>query len=421
MRSRTWRSVVLAVTALIASCTKQEAADKGPTSAQPAPAQDEAKRYDPGVTDTEIKIGQTMAYSGPASAYGTVGRVQAAYFKRLNEKGGINGRKINFVSLDDAYNPSETVEQARKLVEQEKVFLMFNTLGTPSNTAIHKYMNSNRVPHLFIGSGATKWGDPKHYPYTLGFLPSYQVEGRTYAEHIRATNPKAKIAVLYQNDDFGKDYLTGLRAGLGDRASSIVKEVTYEVTDPTVDSQIESLRASGADTFVNISTPKFAALAVRRAYDSGWKPTHYLTSVSASVGAVLTPAGLEKSKGLMTTLFLKDTSDKRYASDPAMQEFSAFMKQYYPDGHLVDVANTWGYVAAQMLEHVLRQCGDDLTRENVIKQAANFKNFSTGLMIPGVTVDTSADDYFVFEKLQLARFNGTHWEEMSKAGEQAKL
>jgi branched-chain amino acid transport system substrate-binding protein len=421
MRVSAWLVGLLFLGAVPAcSKPKEEVASEPAPPPQAAPAAPKG-RYDLGVTDTEIKIGQTIAYSGPASAYGTVGRVQAAYFKRLNEQGGINGRKIEFVSVDDAYSPAKAVEQARKLVEQDQVFLLFSPLGTPSNSAIHKYMNTKGVPQLFVASGATKWGDPKNYPWTMGFLPSYREEGRTYGQHIRATRPKAKVGVLYQNDDFGKDYLTGLREGLGDRASAIVKELTYEVTDASVDSQMQTLKSSGADTFVNITTPKFAAMAIRKAFDSNWKPMQYLTNVSASVGAVLQPAGLDRSTGLVTILFLKDTSDKKYESDPAMQEYAAFLKKYYPDGHLVDATNLWGYVSAQMLEHVLKQCGDELTRANVMKQAASLKEYSTPLMIPGVKVNTSADDFFIFEKLQLARFNGTNWEELPNAAAQAKL
>jgi branched-chain amino acid transport system substrate-binding protein len=420
MRISSWLVGCLILGA-VPACSKTTEAPSEPARAASATPAAPKGRYDVGVTDTEIKIGQTIAYSGPASAYGTIGRVQSAYFKRLNEQGGINGRKINFVSVDDAYSPAKAVEQARKLVEQDQVFLLFAPLGTPSNSAIHKYMNTKQVPQLFVFSGATKWGDPKNFPWTMGFLPSYRTEGKTYGEHIRATRPKAKVGVLYQNDDFGKDYLVGLREGLGEGASAIVKELSYEVTDASVDSQVQTLRASGADTFVNITTPKFAAMAIRKAYDSGWKPAHYLTNVSASVGAVLQPAGLDRSTGLITILFLKDTSDKKYQNDPAMQEYAAFLKQYYPDGHLVDATNLWGYVSAQMLEQVLRQCGDELTRANVMKQAASLKEYSTPLMIPGVQVNSSPDDFFLFEKLQLARFNGANWEELPRADAQAKL
>jgi branched-chain amino acid transport system substrate-binding protein len=422
MRTRIFLSALLAVGLSFAACSKKEEPAPAPDPATPA-ADEPAKKsgkYGPGVTDTEIKIGQTMPYSGPASAYGTIGRVQAAYFKRVNEKGGINGRKVNIISVDDSYNPPKTVEQTRKLVEQDEVLAMFQPLGTPSNTAIQKYLNSKGVPHLFVSSGATKWGDPKNFPWTIGFNPSYQTEAKTYGEYIRANMPKAKIAVLYQNDDFGKDYLIGLKAGLGDKAKQIIKEVSYEVTDATVDSQMVTLQSSKADTFVNVSTPKFAAMAIRKAFDSGWKPKQFLTNVSVSVGSVLTPAGLDKSKGLISILYLKDPTDKQYDSDPAMQEFTAFMKQYYPDGKIIDGSNIYGYVAAQTLEQVLKQCGDDLTRENVMKQAASLKDFTTGLMLPGVAATTTAEDFFLFEKVQLARFNGTNWETLP-ASEQAKM
>jgi ABC-type branched-subunit amino acid transport system substrate-binding protein len=399
------------------ACSKSEpSAEQKATTAEPAaPAARPNTKYGPGVTDTEIKLGQTMPYSGPASAYGTIGRVEAAYFKRINDKGGINGRKINLISVDDAYSPPKTVEQVRKLVEQDNVLATFQTLGTPSNTAIHKYMNEKHVPQLFVSTGATKWGDPKNHPWTIGFNPSYQVEAKTYGEYIRANLPKAKIAVLYQNDDFGKDYLIGLKAGLGDKASAVIKEVSYEVTDATVDSQMATLQASKADTFVNVSTPKFAAMAIRKAFDSGWKPAQFLTNVSVSVGTVLTPAGLDKSKGIISVQYLKDVTDKQYENDPAVQEFAAFLKEYYPDGKFIDGSNTYGYVAAQVLEQVLKQCGDDLTRENLMKQAASIKNFSSGMMMKGVTADTGPDDFFLFEKVQLAKFNGTNWETMPDA------
>ena len=421
MRTRICLLTSLLIALSSAACSKKEEAP-APTPADPAqPATPEkARNYGPGVTDTEIKIGQTMPYSGPASAYGTIGRVQQAYFKRLNEQGGINGRKVNIISVDDAYNPPKTVEQTRKLVEQDEVLAMFQPLGTPSNTAIQKYLNTKKVPHLFVSSGATKWGDPKNFPWTIGFNPSYQTEAKTYGEYIKTNMPKAKIAVLYQNDDFGKDYLIGLKAGLGDKANQIIKEVSYEVTDATVDSQMVTLQATKADTFVNVSTPKFAAMAIRKAFDSGWKPTQFLTNVSVSVGSVLTPAGLDKSKGLISILYLKDVTDKQYENDPAVKEFAEFMTKYYPDGKFIDGSNTYGYVAAQTLEQVLKQCGDDLTRENVMKQAASLKNFSTGLMMPGVAADTSPDDFFLFEKVQLAKFNGTNWQPMTP-GEQAKL
>ena len=367
------------------------------------------KKYDPGATDTEIKIGQTMPYSGPASAYGTIGRVEAAYFKKINEEGGINGRKINLDSLDDGYSPPKTVEMTRRLVEQEEVLFMFQPLGTAPNAAIHKYMNAKKVPQLFVATGATMWGDPKHFPWTMGWQPSYQTEGKIYAKDILANHPNAKVAVLYQNDDYGKDLLKGLKDGLGAKAGMIVKEASFEVSDPSIDSQILSLKASGADVFVNIATPKFAALAIRKVYDSGWRPVHYLNNVSLSIGAVLTPAGLEKSVGLITVAYLKDATDAAWANDPAMNEYKAFLKKYYPEANIADSSNVYGYNAAQTLVQVLKQCGDDLTRANVMRQAANLKHLQLPLARPGIEINTGPDDFFPFESLQLQRFDGKHW------------
>jgi len=367
------------------------------------------KKYDPGATDTEIKIGQTMPYSGPASAYGTIGRVETAYFQKVNDEGGVNGRKLKLLSLDDGYSPPKTVEMTRKLVEQDEVLFIFQPLGTAANSAIHKYLNAKKVPHLFVASGATKWADPKNFPWTMGWNPSYQTEGRIYAKDILARHPNGKIAVLYQNDDYGKDLLKGLKDGLGDKAKMIVMEASYEVSDPTVDSQIVSLKGSGADIFVNIATPKFAALAIRKVYDIGWKPVHYLNNVSLSVGSVLTPAGLEKSVGLITTGYLKDATDVAWTNDPAMKDFIAFMKKYYPEGNVSDSSNVYGYSAAQALVQVLKQCGDNLTRENVMRQAANLKNFQLPLARPGVAVNTSPADFNVFKSMQLQRFDGKQW------------
>src|SRR5712692_9215946 len=338
------------------------------------------KTYGPGASDSEIKIGNTMPYSGPASAYGTIGRVEAAYFKMLNEQGGINGRKINFITLDDGYSPPRTVEQVRKLVEQEEVLLIFQPLGTPSNSAIHQYMNAKKVPQLFVATGATKWGDPEHFPWTMGWQPSYQTEARIYVKYLLQAKPDAKIGILYQNDDYGKDYLKGVKDGLGDKAAKmIVSEVSYEFTDPTVDSQIVTLKGSGADVFFNITTPKFAAQAIRKAYDIDWHPLHFLNNVSVSVGAVLTPAGLEKSVGLITAQYLEDPVDPQFKDDPAMQEWLAFMAKYYPEGDIKDSLNVYGYIAAQTLVQVLKQCGDNLTRENVMKQAARSEEHTSEL------------------------------------------
>jgi branched-chain amino acid transport system substrate-binding protein len=357
-----------------------------------------------------IKIGNTNPYSGPASAYGTIGKTIGAYWKMVNDKGGINGRKIEWISYDDGYSPPKTVEMARRLVEQDQVLLIFQSLGTPPNSAIHKYMNAKKVPHLFVATGATKWNDPKHYPWTMGWQPNYQTEGRIYAEHILKNNPKAKIGILYQNDDYGKDYVKGFKDGLGDKASSmIVKEVSYEVTDPTIDSQMVQLQASGADTFFNVTTPKFSAQAIRKAYDSGWKPTHYLNNVGASVGGALKPAGLDKSVGLITTVYYMDPTDAQWANHPAVKEWKAFMAKYYPEGNLADGSNMYGYAVAQTMEQVLKQAGNDLSRANIMKQAANLKDFRPTTLLPGIRINTSATDFAPIESEQLARFDGKGW------------
>jgi ABC-type branched-subunit amino acid transport system substrate-binding protein len=370
-----------------------------------------AKNYDPGVTDTEIKIGQTMPYSGAASAYSQYGKIETAYFNMLGEQGGINGRKIKLISLDDGYSPPKTVEQTRKLVEQDNVLLIFGTVGTPTNSAIQKYLNAKKVPQLFPASGATKWGDPEHYPWTMGFLPTYQQENQIYAAYILKNYPDAKIGVLYQNDDYGKDVLKGVKDGLGAAgAKMIVKEATYEVSDPTVDSQILTLQGSGADTFINITTPKFGAQAVRKAWDSGWKPLHIINNVSASVGSVLTPAGLDKSVGLLTLQYYKDPNDPQWKDDPGMLEWRAFMGRYYREGDPKDASNLYAYLAAQTMVQILKQCGNDLTRENVMKQAANIKNLKLPLLLPGMVLNTSPTDFFLIQQGQLARFTGTQWQ-----------
>jgi branched-chain amino acid transport system substrate-binding protein len=370
-----------------------------------------AGKYGPGASDKEIKLGQTMPYSGPASAYGTIGKVHQAYFKMINEQGGINGRKVNLISVDDGYSPPKTVEQVRKLVEQEEVLALFNTLGTAPNSAIHKYVNAKKVPHLMLATGATKWGDPKNYPWTIGFNLSYQSEGMIYAKWLLKNKPNAKIAVLYQNDDYGKDVFKGVKDGLGAKAASmIVKEATYEVSDPTVDSQIITLQASGADTFINITTPKFGAQAIRKAYDTGWKPLHIVNNVAASIGSVLTPAGLDKSVGLMTLQYYKDPNDPQWKNDPAMLEWRAFMARYYREGDPKDASNMYGYLTAQTMVQILKQCGNDLTRENVMKQAASLSNLKLPLLLPGMAVNTTATDYFPIEQGQLAKFTGTQWE-----------
>ena len=368
------------------------------------------KKYDPGATDTEIKIGQTMPYSGPASAYGTIGKAEVAYFKMINDQGGINGRKINLISLDDGYSPPRTVEQIRKLVEENEVLFTFQNLGTAHNTAIQKYLNAKKVPQLFVATGATKWGDPKNFPWTMGWQPNYQTEAHIYAQYLLKNKPGAKIAVLFQNDDYGKDYLKGIHDGLDKEAEKmVVKEVSYEATDPTADSQIVTLQGSGADTFFIFATPKFAAQAIRKAHDIGWRPLAFVNNVSASVAAVLEPAGLEKSKGLITALYYKDPNDPQWANDPAVMDWLAWMRKYYPDGNVGDGANVYGYAAAQTLVQVLKQCGDDLTRENVMRQAANLRNFEVRVLLPGIRITTSPTDFYPIEQVQLARFDGKRW------------
>jgi len=368
------------------------------------------KRYGPGVSDTEIRIGQTMPYSGPASSYGTVGKAELAYFAKINAEGGINGRKITLVSLDDGYSPPRTVEQTRKLVEQDQVLLLFSSLGTPTNAAVQKYLNVKQVPQLFCATGGSEFGDPQHFPWTMGWRPNYRSEARVYAKYILKTRPSAKIAVLYQNDDLGKDYLKGLHEGLGDKASGmIVSEVSFEVTDPTVDSQIVTLQASGADTFLNFSTPKASAQAIRKVYDLGWRPMHLVTNVGSSVATVLKPAGLDKSVGLLTAAFLKDPTDKQWQNDPGYRDWLAWMKQYYPEGDTTDFYNVYGYGLAQTLVHVLKQSGDDLTRENVMRQAASLKNLSLPMLLPGARVNTTATDYYPIKQMWIQRFDGKQW------------
>jgi branched-chain amino acid transport system substrate-binding protein len=365
---------------------------------------------EPGVTATEIKIGNTMPYSGPASAYGTIGKAEAAYFKKINDEGGINGRKVNFVTYDDSYSPPKTVEMVRKLVEDDQVLLVFNPLGTPSNTAIWKYMNDHKVPQLFVATGATKWNDPKGHPWTMGFQPNYQIEGKIYAHYILKNIPNAKIGILYQNDDYGKDYLKGFKDGLGDAAKTvIIMEQTYEVTDPTVDSQIVNLKNSGANVFFNVTTPKFAAQAIKKTFEIGWRPTHFLNNVSASVGAVLKPAGLEASQGLITTAYAKDPTDPQWKNDKAYLDWVAFMKKYYPDGNLTDGGNVYGYNVAQALVQVLKQCGNDLSRANVMRQAANLKDLQLPMLLPGIKVNTSPTDFAPIAQEQLAKFDGKEW------------
>jgi branched-chain amino acid transport system substrate-binding protein len=368
-------------------------------------------QYDTGASDTEIKIGNTNPYSGPASSYGTIGKALTAYFDMINEQGGINGRKITFISLDDGYSPPKTVEQVRKLVELEEVLFLFQTLGTPTNTAIHRYVNNKKIPHVFIATGATKWGQPEKFPWTMGWQPTYQTEGKAFARYILANVENPKIGVLYQNDDYGKDFLEGLKIGLGERAEElIVAEEPYEVTDPTVDSQIVSLKSSGANVFYNISIPKFAAQAIRKSYDIGWRPLHLLNYVAASIKLVLKPAGLDKSEGIISALFMKDPTNPLWRDDDDVQTWLAWMKKYYPEGDIDEPFNVYPYAVAYTLQHVLEKCGDNLTRENIMKQAASIKDLKVPMLIDGITVNTAADDFYPIEELRLARFNGSEWE-----------
>ena len=364
----------------------------------------------PGVTATEIKIGNTNPYSGPASAYGTIGKSLGAYFKKVNDEGGVNGRKINYISYDDSYSPPKAVEMVRKLVEQDEVAALFQTLGTPTNTAIQKYVNQQKVPHLFVATGATKWNDPKNFPWTMGWQPNYQTEGRVYAAYIMKNFPDAKIGILYQNDDYGKDYRKGMHDGLCEAAKKmIVMEQTYEVTDPTIDSQIVNLKNSGATVFFNVTIPKFAVQAIKKAHDIGWKPAHFLNNVSSSLATVLKPAGLEASKGLITALYMKEITDPQWKNDKGFQDWVAWMKKYYPEGALDDQSNAFGYTAAQAMTQVLKQCGNDLSRENIMKQAANLKNVEFPLLLPGIKVNTSPTDHAPIEQEQLAKFDGERW------------
>jgi branched-chain amino acid transport system substrate-binding protein len=377
-------------------------------SASPASAQ---KTYDTGATDTEIKIGQTMPFSGPASAYATIGKAQAAYIKMINDQGGVNGRKITFIQYDDAYNPPKTVEQVRKLVESDEVLLTFQLIGTPSNAAVQKYLNAKMVPQLFAGTGASKFTDPKNFPWTMGFNPNYQTEGRIYAQYILKNYPSAKIGVLYQNDDLGRDYITGLKAGLGDKAAKmIVSEASYEMTDPTIDSQIVQMKAVGADLVFDASTPKFAAQAIKKIADLGWKPVHILDINATSVGAVMKPAGLESSKDVISVNYSKDPLDPTWKDDAGMKRYFEFMAKYYPESDKDSSFNTYGYSTTQLLIEVLKRCGDDLTRENVMKQASSLKNVQLDLSLPGIVVSTSPTDYRVNKQLQMMKFNGERWE-----------
>jgi branched-chain amino acid transport system substrate-binding protein len=377
-------------------------------ASSPASAQ---KKYDVGATDTEIKIGNIMPYSGPASAYGVIGKTEQAYFNKINAEGGINGRKINFISYDDAYSPPKTVEQARKLVESDEVLFIFNSLGTPPNSAIQKYMNTKKVPQLFVATGATKWNDPMNFPWTMGWQPNYQSESRIYAKYILKNMPNARIAILYQNDDYGKDYVKGLKDGLGAKATTtIVAEESYETTEPTIDSHIVKLKSTGADVFFNVTTPKFAAQAIKKISEIEWKPLHFLNNVSASIGSVMKPAGFENSQGIISSAYLKDTSDPQWKDDAGMKAFDEFLSKYFPEGNRVDISVMYGYTVAQGLVFVLKNCGDDLTRANIMKQAASINGLELGGLLPGIKAQTSATDFAPISQLQLMKFKGDKWD-----------
>ena len=369
------------------------------------------KKYDTGATDTEIKIGHTNPYSGPASAYGVIGKTIEAYFKKINAEGGINGRKLTFISYDDGYSPPKAVEQVRKLVESDEVLLVFNPLGTPSNTAIQKYLNNKKVPQLFVATGATKWNDPKGNPWTMGWAPNYQTESHIYAQYILKEKPNAKIAILYQNDDYGKDYLKGMKDGLGAKAASmIIAESSYEVSEPTVDSHIVKLKSSGADVFFNITTPKFAAQAIKKMAEIQWQPLHILHSVAGSIGSVIKPAGFENAQGILSATYLKDVTDPQWKDDAGLKRFDEFLQKYFPDANRIDASVLYGYSVAQTLVTTLKQCGDNLTRENVMKEAANLKNLEQDAFLPGIKINTSPTKFAPLTQLQLAKFKGETWE-----------
>jgi branched-chain amino acid transport system substrate-binding protein len=368
------------------------------------------KKYDTGASDTEIKIGNIIPYSGPASAYGVIGKTEEAYFNKINNEGGINGRKIKFISYDDAYSPPKAVEQVRKLVESDEVLVVFNPLGTPSNSAIQKYLNGKKVPQLFVATGASKWNDPKNFPWTMGWQPSYQSEAHIYAKYLMKEKPDAKVAVLYQNDDFGKDYLKGLKDAFGAKSSMIIAEESYETAEPSIDNHISKLKSSGADVFISVTTPKFAAQAIKRNAEIDWHPLQIVSNVSASVGGVIKPAGFENAQGLLSAAYAKDGADPRWNDDPGMKKFLDFLAKYYPDGNRLDASAVYGYGVAQTLVKVLEMCGDDLTRANVMKQAASLKGFAPDTMLPGITINTSPTDFAPIEQLQMIRFKGEKWE-----------
>src|SRR5882724_976961 len=367
-------------------------------------------KYDTGATDTEITIGNIMPYSGPASAYGVIGKTEEAYFKKINAEGGINGRQVKFITYDDAYSPPKAVEQARKLVESDEVLVVFNPLGTPSNSAIQKYLNAKKVPQLFVATGATKWNDPKDFPWTMGWQPSYQSEAHIYAKYLMKEKPDGKIAVLFQNDDFGKDYLKGLKDALGAKTSMITAEESYETSEPSIDGHIVKLKATGADVFISITTPKFAAQAIKKLAEIEWKPLHIVSNVSASVGSVIKPAGFENAQGILSAAYAKDGADAQWDTDPGMKKFNAFLEKYYPEGNKLDGSVVYGYGAAQTMVKVLEMCGDNLTRENVMKQAASLKDFAPDTLLPGVKIDTGPNDFSPIKQLQMMRFKGEKWE-----------
>lgn len=365
----------------------------------------------PGITADIIRIGNTNPYSGPASSYGTIGKALSAYFDMVNANGGINGRKIEFISLDDGYSPAKTKEQVRKLVEREKVAFMFQSLGTAPNSAVHRYLNEEQVPQLFVATGATKWSDPENFPWTMSFQPNYQVMGKIFGRYVLQNHPDGKIGILYQNDDYGKDYVAGLRAALGEMADEmVVQEETYEPTDPTIDSQIANLQASGATIFYNVTIPKFAAQAIRKSHDMGWQPVHLLNDVSTSVSSVLEPAGLDKSEGIISTEYVKDPTNPAWKDDPELAEWNAWMDTYYPEGDRTDRLNAYAYAVASLLTHVLENAGDDLSRENIMRQAASVEDFRVPMILPGIQANTAADDYDPLEQAQIQRFNGEAWE-----------
>jgi len=368
------------------------------------------KKYDTGVTDTEIKVGNIMPYSGPASAYGIIGKTMSAYFRMINDNGGVNGRKINFISYDDAYSPPKTVEQARKLVESDEVFLIFASLGTAPNAAIQKYMNNMKVPQLFVATGASRWGDPEHFPWTIGWQPNYRAEGRVYATYILQHYPDAKLGVLYQNDDFGKDYVLGLKDVLRDKYNKmVVSEISYEIAMPTVDSQVVAIKSANPDIFINIGTPKFAAQAIKKVAELGWHPVHIMTNVSASVGAVLKPAGLENAKGILSAGYQMDVTDPQWDTYPGMKRFRAFMEKYYPEADKSESGPLTAFNTSTALVEVLKRCGDNLTRENVMKIVANM-DFEIDTYIPGIHIKTTATDFYPIEQVQMMRFSGAKWE-----------